>query len=134
LPTAAGLSPQAIAWARADEGEAARLFIGAELADAVHGLLDGLENPRAVNLLSYKSHHEALDAWSLDELIGYYVLYRKVNLTAEDTSSSPASVSGCARGWSITARAIAAPRTRASLRISTACPDWASTKWPLRSE
>jgi hypothetical protein len=27
--------------ALAHEGEAARLFIGAELADAVHGLLDG---------------------------------------------------------------------------------------------
>lgn len=54
-------------------------------------LPDGLENLRAINLLSYKSHYEALDTWSLDELIGYYVLYRKVNLTARtnDTRSGP---------------------------------------------
>ncbi|MBK5969452.1 MULTISPECIES: hypothetical protein [Thiorhodovibrio] len=46
-------------------------------------LPDGLENLRAINLLSYKSRHEALDFWSLDELIGYYVIYRKVKLDAE---------------------------------------------------
>ncbi|MBK5970651.1 MULTISPECIES: hypothetical protein [Thiorhodovibrio] len=47
-------------------------------------LPDGLENLRAINLLSYKSRHEPLDAWSLDELISYFVLYRKVNLNAEN--------------------------------------------------
>jgi hypothetical protein len=40
-------------------------------------LPDGLENLRAHNLLTYKSHHEALTAWVLDELTGHYVNYRK---------------------------------------------------------
>jgi hypothetical protein len=47
-------------------------------------LPDGLENLRAINLLSYKSRHESLDAWLLDELIGYYVLYRKVRVSPGD--------------------------------------------------
>lgn len=41
-------------------------------------LPDGLEGLRAHNLLTYKSRHEALDAWALDELIGHYVNYRKL--------------------------------------------------------
>jgi hypothetical protein len=38
---------------------------------------DGLERLRAHNLLTYKSLHESLDAWSVEELIGHYVNYRK---------------------------------------------------------
>jgi hypothetical protein len=60
--------------------EAAEAGCKAPLPDP---LPDGLENLRAINLLSYKSRHETLGVWSLDELIGYYVLYRKVNVTAE---------------------------------------------------
>jgi hypothetical protein len=41
-------------------------------------LPDGLENLRPHNLLTYKSHHEALSAWVLDELISHYVNYRKL--------------------------------------------------------
>ncbi|HRW67429.1 MAG TPA: hypothetical protein P5032_17140 [Candidatus Competibacter sp.] len=41
-------------------------------------LPEGLEGLRAHNLLTYKSQHEALDAWALDELIGHYVNYRKL--------------------------------------------------------
>jgi hypothetical protein len=41
-------------------------------------LPDGLDNLRAHNLLTYKSQHEALDAWALDELLGHYVNYRKL--------------------------------------------------------
>ncbi|MCP5127633.1 MAG: hypothetical protein H6973_19020 [Gammaproteobacteria bacterium] len=41
-------------------------------------LPDGLEGLRVHNLLTYKSQHEALDAWALDELIGHYVNYRKL--------------------------------------------------------
>lgn len=41
-------------------------------------LPDGLEGLRAHNLLTYKSQHEALDAWAIDELIGHYVNYRKL--------------------------------------------------------
>jgi hypothetical protein len=40
-------------------------------------LPDGLEGLRAHNLLTFKSHHEALDAWAVKELIGHYVAYRK---------------------------------------------------------
>ena len=43
-------------------------------------LPDGLENLRPHNLLTYKSRHEPLDAWTLDELIGHYVNYRKLRL------------------------------------------------------
>ncbi|WPL24633.1 hypothetical protein Thiofri_04853 [Thiorhodovibrio frisius] len=46
-------------------------------------LPDGLENLRAHNLLTYKSHHEALTAWVLDELTGHYVNYRKQRLDDE---------------------------------------------------
>ncbi len=40
-------------------------------------LPDGLDNLSAYNLLSYKSLNEPLDGWMLDELIGYYTIYRK---------------------------------------------------------
>ena len=38
---------------------------------------DGFEELAAHNLLTFKSHHEALDAWALWELIGHFVNYRK---------------------------------------------------------
>ena len=38
---------------------------------------DGLESLGPHNLLTYKSHQQVLDAWTLDELIGHYVNYRK---------------------------------------------------------
>jgi hypothetical protein len=38
---------------------------------------DGLENLAEHNLLTYKSLREPLDAWSIDELVGHYVNYRK---------------------------------------------------------
>ncbi len=41
-------------------------------------LPDGLETLRAHNLVTYKSQHEALTPWTLDELIGHYVAYRKL--------------------------------------------------------
>ncbi len=41
-------------------------------------LPDGLDNLADYNLLSYKSHQEALTDWTLEELIEYYVLYRKL--------------------------------------------------------
>jgi len=40
-------------------------------------LPDGLDNLAEHNLLSYKSVREPFDDWTLDELIGYYVNYRK---------------------------------------------------------
>src|SRR5437016_14331663 len=40
-------------------------------------LPDGLEGLAAHNLITFKSHHEALDAWAMKELLGHYVAYRK---------------------------------------------------------
>ncbi len=40
-------------------------------------LPDGLENLSRHNLITYKSLHEALDPWALEELLGHYVNYRK---------------------------------------------------------
>ncbi|HTU21771.1 MAG TPA: hypothetical protein VMG10_27280 [Gemmataceae bacterium] len=43
-----------------------------------HPLPDGLDRLADHNLISFKSHHEALDSWAMKELIGYYVAYRKL--------------------------------------------------------
>src|SRR2546423_10190667 len=40
-------------------------------------LPDGFEDLAGHNLLTFKSHQEALDAWALEELISHYVNYRK---------------------------------------------------------
>jgi hypothetical protein len=40
-------------------------------------LPDGLEDLAAHNLITFKSHQEALDDWALKELTGHYVNYRK---------------------------------------------------------
>jgi hypothetical protein len=49
-------------------------------------LPDGLDDLVEHNLVSFKSHREALDAWSMKELIGQYVAYRKL------VSPSPAEL------------------------------------------
>lgn len=41
-------------------------------------LPDGLDGLRAHNLVTFKSHREALDDWAVKELIGHYVAYRKL--------------------------------------------------------
>ena len=41
-------------------------------------LPDGLEGLRPHNLLTFKSHHEALDGWAVKELVGLDVAYRKL--------------------------------------------------------
>jgi hypothetical protein len=41
-------------------------------------LPDGLEGLRPHNLLTFKSHHEALDGWAVKELVGADVAYRKL--------------------------------------------------------
>jgi len=38
---------------------------------------EGLEELAAHNLITFKSHHEALDDWALKELTGHYLNYRK---------------------------------------------------------
>lgn len=40
-------------------------------------LPDGFEDLAAHNLVTFKSHQEALDGWSLWELVGHFVNYRK---------------------------------------------------------
>src|SRR5438552_4972630 len=40
-------------------------------------LPDGLDNLAAHNLITFKSHRDALDDWALKELTGHYVNYRK---------------------------------------------------------
>jgi len=40
-------------------------------------LPDGFDELAAHNLVTFKSHHEALDCWALWELIGHFVNYRK---------------------------------------------------------
>ena len=49
-------------------------------------LPDGLEGLCKHNLLTYKSLHEPLDAWAIEELIGHYINYRK--LLGETTDDS----------------------------------------------
>jgi hypothetical protein len=44
---------------------------------AVH-LPDGLADLSEHNLITFKSHREALDDWAIRELISYYVAYRKL--------------------------------------------------------
>src|SRR5207302_5167918 len=39
---------------------------------------DGLEGLRPHNLMTFKSHHEALDGWAMKELVGSDVAYRKL--------------------------------------------------------
>src|SRR5215203_4697410 len=41
-------------------------------------LPDGLQDLAEHNLITFKSHHEALDSWAMKELIGHYVAYRKL--------------------------------------------------------
>ncbi len=53
-------------------------------------LPDGLDGLRAHNLITFKSHREALDGWAMKELVGHSVAYRKLvspapsELLAED--------------------------------------------------
>jgi hypothetical protein len=41
-------------------------------------LPDGLDNIATYNLITYKSTHEALDSWTIDELLGHTVNYVKL--------------------------------------------------------
>jgi hypothetical protein len=41
-------------------------------------LPDGLDGLRAHNLVTFKSHREALDPWAVKELISHHVAYRKL--------------------------------------------------------
>ncbi len=44
----------------------------------LEGICDGFDNFVAHNLITYKSKHESMTGWSIEELIGHYVNYRKI--------------------------------------------------------
>ena len=61
------------------------ILIIRKLPGAYSGQLpDGLEGLADHNLITYKSLHEPLDVWALDELLGHYVNYRKQVALPED--------------------------------------------------
>src|ERR1700740_1533932 len=41
-------------------------------------LPDGMDDLAPHNLITFKSHREALDAWGMKELVGHYVAYRQL--------------------------------------------------------
>ena len=51
-------------------------------------LPDGLQRLRVRNLLTYKSRHESLGAWALDEPVGQYVNYRTLTRPDADAARS----------------------------------------------
>jgi len=59
-------------------------------AAASFELPDGLEGLCTHNLLTYKSQHEALDGWAIEELIGHYVNYRKLTSASTRQTRLPA--------------------------------------------
>jgi hypothetical protein len=69
-------------------------------------LPDGFEDLAAHNLLTFKSHQEALDAWALWELIGHFVNYRK-QASPSLHDLLPEGIFGCLR---------CAPATRTTWR------------------
>jgi len=54
------------------------LILEGSEGDKIENPPDGLENLRKYNLITYKSIRQPLDSWALDELICYYVLFRKI--------------------------------------------------------
>jgi hypothetical protein len=60
------------------------VIIKLQIDGQIPELPDGLENLARHNLLSYKSRHETLDSWVLDELFGHYVNYRKQESPSPD--------------------------------------------------
>ncbi len=53
------------------------VIIEKEKGKAPDPLPDGLEDLGPHNLMTYKSHQESLDGWTIEELCGHYVNYRK---------------------------------------------------------
>jgi hypothetical protein len=105
-------------------------------------LPDGLEGLRPHNLLTYKSRHEALDAWALDELIGHSVNYRKLSAVPAAEAAEP-TVGGVAQqptrrllpGHDFQLYAVATRKPRALCRDadcrSTALPGIFDLRWGL---
>jgi len=87
-------------------------------------LPDGLDNLATHNLLSYKSLREAFDGWTVKELIGHYVNYRKQEspsfdrLLPERKASSACTASAPASRRSLLSRSNCAPCCRASMNSS----------------
>ena len=54
------------------------VIIRTEQGGEMPEICDGLEGLKKHNLLTYKSLHEPMNSWSIEELIGHYVNYRKL--------------------------------------------------------
>jgi len=53
------------------------IIIERESGEPLSEVPDGLDDLGSHNLLTYKSMHQPLDAWAIDELVGHFVNYRK---------------------------------------------------------
>jgi hypothetical protein len=53
------------------------LIVLGEFPDRLRDLPDGFQTLARHNLVTFKSYHEALDAWAILELLAHYVGYRK---------------------------------------------------------
>ncbi len=108
-------------------------------------LPDGLDNLRPHNLLTYKSQHEALDGWAIDELIGHYVNYRKLKLARDQRPGGNSREEGSAaarqdpllpeRDFQLYAVATRAPQRlqREALCASTTWDGIYDLRWGLRN-
>jgi hypothetical protein len=54
------------------------IIIRQESGKPIEEVPDGLENLGEHNVLTYKSLHQPVDSWTIDELVGHYVNYRKL--------------------------------------------------------
>jgi hypothetical protein len=54
------------------------VIIKKESGGEIQEVPDGLDNLSDYNLVTYKSFRESLNIWALDELLAYYVMYRKM--------------------------------------------------------
>jgi hypothetical protein len=95
--------------------------------DTAAHLPDGLDGLRSHNLLTYKSRHEPLDAWALDELLGHYVTYRKLKGNAE---APEPGTNARHRLPAVHHFALLAVATRRPRRVLARAPAMQPTAWP----
>ena len=93
---------------------------------------DGFETLRPHNLLTYKSMHEPLDAWAIEELIGHYANYRKI-VEPMPPPEAFGLYAVCARYPSGLARQVTLPTASASAwrRPLTSVKAWRARVMPV---